>query len=230
MSAFAVLEYLARERRHKAMYALLDHLCCGIAHFQAVARREPPTNGDSYEVDGKLQDVINLLQEKEMEEVCALQNTKKVVIFTFESNAAIPFRDATPKNYIIPGVSEEVLQRNDIRYYLPAYWIDFSSVAQLTTMSDDYISILYHYMIPSAIRNELYRKHNVVTDDLLFNVTAVVRLARFFVRRYYYHYYEPVRFSMRYPQENIAFYRHAMRYHLSNVVKATRPSKGTLYE
>lgn len=116
-----------------------------------------------------------------------LGSKSQVIAQLFHNHAAFPFRDATPKNYIVRGVNDVDMDRYNIDEIIARIVaIDFSTMNVLTVKSDDFISILYHYMIPESVRARLLNKFlgNSCEEDVI--VGAFVRLGRFWARRLYY--------------------------------------------
>jgi len=160
-------------------------------------------------VSDKVADIVEMLRESHppmTEKVRGLVEP----IGQYYDKARVPFRDASPKNHILGGISEDDLlqQRKECRGRI--VHIDLGTVASLTFRADDYISVLFHYMIDKDTRNTLLREHLVDLDSEETIVAAFVRLGRFWVRRQYYKQYHPQAFIRRYRREDTGFYEALM--------------------
>lgn len=210
LSAFQVLERLHHSKDQKIIFSVLDSLCSITATIQKNINQIKFLEAKPYDVNKKLSDVVSLLQEDNRLLAKEIQDKIKTIILEYK-NSSMPFLDRTPKNFLIADVDGAKQnftlssQFND--FDLPCiFCIDFASVGEYTLPDDDYISILFHYMIDPAMRDELLIKYGVDVKTKAYAVAGFVRFARFWVRRAYYKKYWPNQYQKRYPFEKFSFY------------------------
>ena len=190
------------------MFEILNGLCAGIQRFQnsdfKIDNKMHP-----YNVGEKVDDISILLSEENK------KLAKKVIelipsIRDFYMNAKIPFRDANPKNYILRNLEEREVKHANNFNMRDIVNIDFSTLNSLTFRIDDFISIIFHYMIDNDVRTELMKKYKIDFDTKENILTAFVRFGRFWLRRRYSPKYFPNLFRVRYRDENTDFYNKSM--------------------
>jgi len=208
ISVFKAMQYFYENKSPERIESLVRYLCDGISNFQS-DMRDWKEKTNPYPVSEKLKEVFQLLSGQ-----CNIDDKKNKKLITlasevFDQNAFYIFRDATPKNYIIKWINEKDLpDTSNSEIIEKIVWIDFSTVRYKTLAIDDFASILFHYMVPQKLREDLLNLHNIdIKRDLNNQVAVFVRLARFWVRRYYYSRYYPEHFRRRYEKEDIYFYQ-----------------------
>lgn len=220
ISLYKGLEILFKKGEDGKIYEILDSLCSGIASFHSSLTDDYFNEKIIYDVDEKIDDILIMLVFLDKNLSKRLSKIKDKIIKNFKKNAKVPFRDATPKNYILENVSEEtinIMQVNDLIKSIK--YIDFSTTDTFTTCADDFISILYHYNVPDKIRIDLLKKYNI---DMVLSenmVSEFVRTGRFWVRRYYYQKYFPKKFHKRYPYEDMEYYKNSFIKSARNIIK-----------
>jgi hypothetical protein len=162
-----------------------------------------------YKVDEKVADIAGMLEEFDGGLAQKVRDVLSKIINLYK-NAKIPFRDANPKNYIFQGINEANIETLKDEYKRRLFYIDYSTFNTLTFRSDDFASILFHYMIDEDIRKDLGKKYNIDLSCKEDVVCCFVRFGRFWVRRQYYKRYCPDLFKKRYKYENLEFYDNLM--------------------
>ena len=207
LSAFRALELLASQRDWDGLSHLLDLLCGTVAALQNY--QTDVSQGTPYDVETKMREVQSLLQLDDADLASRINLIHPRIVDLF-AGAPVRFRDANPKNYILAGLHESNLTTQEERFAAQLRLIDLNTLNTLTFPQDDYVSLLYHYMVPRGLRSELLAKYRVQIESLEGTITTFVRLSRFWVRREYYRRYLPDAFIRRYPREDVDFYREQM--------------------
>lgn len=206
ITVFSALQYFYHNNSFNKIEILIEYLCEGVADFQTNTKILVDSKIEPYPVEVKLEEVFQLLPIQNMD----LETGKALVEMVaniYKQKSSVLFRDATPKNYIINGVFEKDLDRMSVEELIGrTTWIDFSTTRYSAPPVDDLSSILFHYMIDDELRDRMLSKYSSVFDKDSLDVTIFVRLARFWIRRFYYETYHPDRFSKRYTTENMDFY------------------------
>lgn len=224
ISCFRYLELLRLRGKgfSSRMQEMLIFLIEEVKRFQSVPI-EAPVTSIMYEVEEKIATVANVMSMvgHPRADVIAARVPKIAELFAQFSDT--PFRDATPKNSILSGVSKDNALTADIEDVIRAVrHIDFRSVGELVPYQDDYISVLYHYMVPEQMRSELLRESGIATDTLEFIVAKFVRIARFWGRRYFYFHKHPDMFLQRYDLEDMSFYDEQFDVSVEEILEATQ--------
>ena len=204
LSAFRVLEILSENGDDDAVRGLLASINFDTKAIQASARNAISSR---YPFEQKMIEVSKVLQltgeaerSKKLHSI-SLQTARDLIRFS-----STPFRDATPKNLIVKGVTEKEIHNNGLPDKYELVNIDFSTLHMSTHISDDPISSCFHYMINDNIRDSLLRELNIDLSEKSTRQTLILRLGRFWARRSYYFKYCPERYLSRYPRENFDFY------------------------
>ena len=145
----------------------------------------------------------------------------------------VPFRDATPKNIIVvePTVSLPLttIQRKkaiEMMLEMPeTYWqkvplqdIDFTSTHNLTSLQDDWLSLLGHAV------NRPSKDTCWPSDCLpLCDLTLLVRYLRFGGRKLIYKMVNPTGFNVRFQYDEPCYYFASLCMHLSNDFQHSNP-------
>lgn len=187
--------------------------------FQENKKRLNCRSSKSYDVDRKLQELFHILRIYRKPYLGDLKNILSLVGNYFKRNARYPFRDATPKNYILKGIHRKNILSTPVKHLKnKIYWIDLRTINDLTLREDDYISILYHYMIPEKIRLKILKRYKINPESKDFIVSGFVRVGRFWLRRFYYKKYYPELFQKRYGREKLDFYDKQMDYFSNKIL------------
>ncbi len=219
ISAFTALEILSRKKKVDLVYNILDELCRGVKIFHSKCKFLKVNKYIPYQVDVKVPHITTMLKESNIRLAKQLENITPQIV-EYYKKANIPFRDATPKNYIMSDVSKDSVDvLNDSNYRNKLTYIDASSMNELTFLPDDFISILFHYMIEDDIRLELLKKYEIDMNSKEFIISAFVRFGRFWVRRQYYKKYLPEIFRKRYTYEKIGHYNKIMMEYTKKVIE-----------
>jgi len=208
ISSFRYLELLKLHGKEffPRMREVLMFLLQEVVRFQSKPIT-PVLASSPYAAEEKTAKVAEVMQLTGHRLVDALTARIPKIAELFVQFATVPFRDATPKNSILSGVNRDnalSLEVNDV--VAAIRHIDFRSVAELTPRSDDYISVLWHYMIPDQMRRELLAQFGVDHSTLEFIVAKFVRVARFWGRRQFYFHRHPEMYRRRYDIEDLSFY------------------------
>ncbi len=219
VTVFSALQYFYKNKQIDKIEILIEYLCEGVADFQASTSILTNETTDSYPVRIKLEEVFQLLSLEKMD----LNNQKALIDMVsniYDEKSSVLFRDATPKNYILNGVYEKDLKYISTEELISKItWIDFSTTRYLAPPADDFASVIFHYMVEDKFRDKMLSKYNDDSDKDSLNVTIFVRLARFWVRRFYYETYHTERFNKRYTTENMDFYEMFFHRYLQIICK-----------
>lgn len=208
ISVFRYLELLELHGKDvlPVMKKVLRFLLQEVVRFQS-----KPISSDiphrSYDVEKKITTVVEVMRMTGHYRTDDISDRISKITELFGQFATTPFRDATPKNSLLSGVHRQnVLLYSASDIVKATRHIDFRSVAELTPLSDDFISVLWHYMIPDHVRCELLAEHDIDSTTQEFTVAKFVRVARFWARRQYYLHKRPSMYRHRYELEDLSFY------------------------
>lgn len=206
LSAFEALEYFSQRGQSQKIDKLLEDLCESLLFFQKNSQKlKNNLKLKPYDVQEKLLEVANVMDMTNTFDSKLLRSNINKIKKIYDDKADTLFRDATPKNYILKDVTIKNI-KNIKNFKKHIYWIDFSSIDQLTFACDDFVSILYHYMINDKKRAYFINKYHINLNNKENIVSTFVRLSRFWVRRAYYKTFYPTNFLKRYRHENTIFY------------------------
>jgi hypothetical protein len=180
---------------------LLDVLWQDQERLQAQLQKDRPVASPDidfapYAVEEKISAVAQLMPDSELRTM--LTHSAASLAEQFRSIATIPFRDANPKNCILTGVQEGDIASANV---VARRHFDFRSLAELTTLADDYLSIILHPIVPDEYRNVKMRQLTTSFGIETVTLTAVIRLARLWGRRQYYLVRRPDLYQKRYALE-----------------------------
>lgn len=206
LSVFEALKYFSQKNQLQKIDQLLEDLCESLLFFQKNSQTlKNNLNIKPYNVRKKILEVADVMDITNTFDSKPLRSNINKIKKIYDDKANTLFRDATPKNYILKDITIKNL-KNIKNFTKHIYWIDFSSINQLTFLCDDFISILYHYMIDDKKRTYFMNKYHIHLNNKENIISAFVRLSRFWVRRAYYNKFYSKSYIKRYNHEDITFY------------------------
>lgn len=219
-SVFRILEILHKKNDTHTISHILDLLCSSLEtiHNNVDSLSIPQTQ--KYDIETKIGEVCDFLKEENEDIANEIKEKIPKIAEVFE-DAKTPFFDRTPKNYIVPHVTESTidisslrsLEQSDILYF------DFTSVGDLTFECDDYVSLLFHYFVTDDLREMLLEKCSIDLNLRENVVCTFVRLSRFWVRHAYYKKAHPKAYQKRYPYEDFNYYKEKMFEYTDKMLK-----------
>ncbi len=205
LSAFQLLEILYEQGRHGDIYSVLNKLAARVKKIQSEC-------GDAVQTEypfalklGEIKTVLKLLDHSK--EYDLLNEVEQKIINLLTHIKHVPFRDATPKNYIVKNTLH--VGQTDAIDDLDIIAIDFATFHYGTHKYDDLISLFFHYIVETGEREKLIAKYMPEASSLDAQAILVLRLGRFWVRRAYYKKFHPELFKKRYKFEDTRFYEQA---------------------
>jgi hypothetical protein len=204
ISCFEAICLMHASGDNEQTLGLLDALLQDVEAFQgayALAEHDRPAfHQEPYNVERKLSQAFALYDPPPSVIWHMARNLQRFRLW-FESMASVGFRDANPKNCILHNVSRDNLATvPDIPKH--RRHIDFRSITERTTPADDYLSILLHHYVPREFRDQKLKSLNDLFGEDVVAGTAVIRLARLWGRRKYYHAFRPDLYAQRYTNES----------------------------
>jgi len=220
ISVYRTMEVLAKHGYVDVIEKIVKYLCDDVHNIQEQRKFLTIDKLEYYDVRKKVGEIFTVMQDDNWKNVELLLRRSFKILKIFEEYACVPFRDATPKNYIVRGMCERSILQGDADTIIKnIVSIDFSTINTLTTRIDDFASVLYHYMIPDDIRSKMMKSFtkDMPKEDVV--IGTFVRLGRFWVRRRYYQKEYPELFDKRYAYENMKFYEESFRKSVDDVIQ-----------
>ena len=218
ISCFEALRNFFKNNDFQKMQYLVDSIGSQLITFQAKKELLRSPRLSVYRVDQKMEELFAMLAVYKKPYVNKLQKILPKICKFYNQNATVPFRDATPKNYILKGINETTMGLSHGEIDKRLYWIDLRSVNERTLPEDDFISVVYHCFVSENIRLRFLKKYKVTDNSQSFVVAGFVRTGRFWARRFYYKKYQPSLFNKRYGQEDLSFYDKQMDYFSNEIL------------
>ncbi|MCA9359034.1 hypothetical protein KC926_02400 [Candidatus Kaiserbacteria bacterium] len=202
ISVFQLLEQLHLNGDDESIFKILDKLACDMLTLQSSSHFAIEVPYPFAQKLSEIKEVMLILDQKKPYNL--LKKIEQQVVTALNDCPHLPFRDATPKNYIVKNVFtlSDVTSIDDLEIIA----IDFATFHFGTHAYDDLISLFFHYIVSETNRAKLIEKYmpDFATDAA--QAILVLRLGRFWVRRAYYKKFHPELFKIRYKLEDISFY------------------------
>lgn len=208
ISCFHYLHLLNSTNDHEKEKSILNFLIGDVLKFQSKNFKKNIVFSP-YPIKEKTEEILDVMNEMGHPLTNLLSKKLPIIQKTYLNYAAIPFRDANPKNTLLRNITDDNFSTLSTSEVIDAIrHIDFRSISELTTRCDDIISTLYHYQIPENVRQDLLKQYDINCKSEEFIITLFIRIGRFWSRRNYYLLQQKKLFHVRYKFEILEFYNH----------------------